>query len=58
MGEKIYRSIVVDSNDLRILKEWNINLSRFCREKVHERAVELMQFEQKVESQKLDFDIP
>ncbi|MCD6165487.1 hypothetical protein J7K19_02110 [bacterium] len=58
MGEKIYRSVVLDSNDLRVLKEWNINISGFCREMVHRKALELLEFEEKVEREKLDFDIP
>ena len=58
MGEKINRSVVLDSNDLRVLQEWNINISKLCRKAVHEKALELLEFEQKVEKERLDFDIP
>lgn len=58
MGEKINRSVVLDSNDVRILREWNINISKLCRKAVHEKARELLEFEEKVERERLDFDIP
>lgn len=54
----MYRSVVLDDNDVRILREWNINISKLCREMVHRKALELLEFEEKIEKERLDFDIP
>jgi len=54
----LYRSVVLNDNDVRVLREHCVNISKLCRKAVHEKAEELLQFEERIESQKLDFDIP
>jgi len=56
MGQKIYTSVVLDSNDLRVLREHCINISKLCRKAVHAKALELLEFEEKVEREVLNYD--